>query len=166
MHKMLAAMAAVYRRIFFCLEIALLLGEDAAAVFLNVHAKLPRTLLPGAEQRAEIAVEERHAVFGGGTLCDLAQQLVVLIRADEQRGGKGIKAALFGLVRGGIQAHGVALDAAAVDVLGHGADKGAPGRSHCAQERSPDGGGVVAQAVAAAAIFRARGGCSDYTSSP
>ena len=68
-----------------------------------------RTLLPGAEQRAEIAVEERHAVFSGGTLCDLAQQLVVLIRLMNSEEVKESKPPLFGLVRGGIQAHGVAL---------------------------------------------------------
>ena len=44
------------------LQIAFLFGENAAAIFLNIHAKRARPFLSGAEIRAEIAVEERDAV--------------------------------------------------------------------------------------------------------
>ncbi len=41
---------------FFRLEIALLFGENAAAVFLQIQPQLTRACLPGGEQRPEVAV--------------------------------------------------------------------------------------------------------------
>ena len=69
------------------LLIALLLGKDAAAVFLHVEAELPRALLAVAEHGAEVLIVELDAVFLRRAIADVAHQLMLLIGADEQRGG-------------------------------------------------------------------------------
>lgn len=45
------------------LLIALLLGKDAAAVFLHVEAELPRALLAVAEHGAEVLIVKLDTVF-------------------------------------------------------------------------------------------------------
>ena len=98
--------------------IALLLGEDAAAVFLHIKAQLPRTGLAVAEHGAEILIIKFHAVFLRRAVGHVAHQFVLLIGADEQRRRKRVEPALL---RGPCRlkkAHFVAFDAPARDIVG------------------------------------------------
>ena len=56
---------------FAFFQIALFLGEYAAAVFLHIKAQLSCALLALAEQRAEVIVEKANVVFIRSLLCNL-----------------------------------------------------------------------------------------------
>ena len=75
------------------LGVAFLLAEHAAAVFLHIQPQLTRLLLSLTEAGAEVAIQEGDAVPGGGSLGGLAQQVVVLVGADEQRAGEAVEPA-------------------------------------------------------------------------
>ena len=107
----------------FAFAVAILLGKDAAAVILHIHAEFTRLVLSLAEAGREIAVQIGNAVFCGGLLCDLPHQLVVLIRADEQGRGKLIVAVLGGETRRFVKAERIAGRTAVVPVGVNGFDK-------------------------------------------
>jgi len=135
------------------LQIPLLLGEDAAAVFLNVEAQLPRAGLAVAEHGAEVLIIKPDAVFLRRAGGDVLQKLMVLIGADEQRRRKRVKAALLCLPRRLKQAHLVALDAAVRNVVRHRPHKGPQAVFILHGERQRDGFGVFLQAVAPGTVL-------------
>ena len=83
------------------LGVALLLGEDAAAVFLHVEPQRPGLALPLAEAGAEVPVEKGHAVACRQGLRRPADAVVVLVGADQQGGGE-VGEAVAGGVPGGL----------------------------------------------------------------
>ena len=60
-------------------SVAILFGENAAAVFLHIKPELAGFGLPFAEASAEVAVEEIDAVEIGGTLTDFDKLIVLLV---------------------------------------------------------------------------------------
>ena len=102
--------------LLFALAIAVLLGENTAAVILHVQAKLTRLILSLAEARRKVAVQILDTVFFGHLLTDLAHQLVILVRADEQGGGEPVVAMLGGVARGFLKAERIAGRTAVVPV--------------------------------------------------
>ena len=136
------------------LEVALLLGEDAAAVFMHIKPQLAGALLPGAEERPEVAVEKPDMELVGGAFGNLAHQLVLLIRADEERGGEAVKAARGGGLGSGKQTELVAFHAAIGQIVRNGADEGAQGVFVALEQRQTDRCGIFAHAVAPCAVFR------------
>ena len=135
------------------LLIALLLGEDAAAVFLHIKAQLPRTGLAVAEHGAEILIIKFHAVFLRRAVGHVAHQLVLLIGADEQRRRKRVEPALL---RGPCRlkkAHFVAFDAPARDIAGYLAHKWPQAVIVAHEKGQLDGLRVFLQAVPPGAVF-------------
>jgi hypothetical protein len=61
---------------------------------------------------SEIRVVECDSMAAGGISSDGADQLMFLAFAVEKGGGEGVEAALLGKTGGGIQAHGIAYEAA------------------------------------------------------
>lgn len=118
-----ASIPSTGARLFFPFGIALLLAEDAAAVFLHVKAGLPGLLLAGTEPRPEIPVKEGDALGLGGSASHLLHEGVVLIGADEQGAGKGVKAVLGGILGRGVKPEGIAGSAAVVPA-GQGGKEG------------------------------------------
>ena len=135
------------------LLIAFLLGEYAAAVFLDVEAQLPRTGLPVAEHGAEVLIVKLHAVFLARAVGHVAHQLVLLIGADEERGRERVEAALLRHPCRLEKAHLVALDAAARNVVRYSADKRPQAIVVAHEQRQADGLCVFLQAVAPGAVF-------------
>ena len=100
----------------FALAIAVLLGENTAAVILHVQAKLTRLILSFAETRRKVAVQILHTVFFGHLFADLTHQLVILVRADKQGRGKPVVAMLGGVARSFLKAERIAGRTAVVPV--------------------------------------------------
>ena len=134
----------------------LLFGKDAAAVFLDIEAQLAGARLPVAEHGAEVLVIKLRAGLFGGAVGDVAQQLVVLVGADEQRRRERVEPAVLCRLRRRVQAHLIALDAPAVNVLRHGADERAQGVLVLHHERQVDRFGILLQTVSPRAVFGER----------
>ena len=133
--------------------IAFLLGEYAAAVFLDVEAQLPRTGLAVAEHGAEILIIKFHAVFLRRAVGHVAHQLGLLIGADEQRRRKRVEPALL---RGPCRlkkAHFVAFDAPARDIVCYLAHEWPQAVIVAHEKGQLDGLRVFLQAVPPGAVF-------------
>lgn len=102
--------------LLFALAIAVLLGENTAAVILHVQAKLTRLILSFAEARRKVAVQILDTVFFGHLFADLTHQLVILVRADKQGRGKPVVAVLGGVARGFLETQRIAGRTAVVPV--------------------------------------------------
>jgi len=103
--------------------IPVLLAEYTAAVLLHIKAEVARLRLPIAKAGSEIAVEELDAVLFAERIADGMYQIVLLVRAYEQRCAERIKAMLRCVFRRALEAAGIAVAAAAVDIFGDGADE-------------------------------------------
>ena len=88
-------------------SLSFLQREHTAAVILHIQAELTRLVLSLAETRRKVAVQILNTVFFGHLLTDLAHQLVILVRADEQGGGEPVVAVL-GVARGFLETQRVA----------------------------------------------------------
>ena len=121
------------------LLVALLLGEDAAAVFLDIKAQLARPCLSVAEQRAKVLIVKLHAVCLARAVGDVTHQLMLLVGADEQRRGKRIEAALLCHARRLKKPHLIALDAASGDIVRDCPDKRTKPVIVAHQKRQADG---------------------------
>ena len=100
----------------FALAIAVLLGENAAAVVLHIQSQLARLVLSLAETGRKIAVQILDAVLFGHLLADLTHQLMILIRTDEQRRSELVIAVLGGIASRLLEAKRVAGRTAVVPV--------------------------------------------------
>jgi len=66
-------------------------AEEASAVLLHVEPPRPRLTLPFPEMRPEVPVHEAGTLPVGRFLPDLPDQVMPLVRADEEGGGEGIE---------------------------------------------------------------------------
>ena len=137
--------------------VAVLLGEDAAAVFLHIEAELAGFGLPLAEANAKVAVEKLHAVEVGGTLAGLDELLVLLVGRDEEGGGEGVEAVLLGALGRLANALGVAvIDAAVRNIRGHIAAEFVEAVIFADDKLGVDAFCVIFEAVAAGPILHVR----------
>ena len=141
---------------FFRLQVAFFFRKYASAIFLHIEAQFPGAILTLMEIRAEIPVQKRNTEFFGSLLSHSAHQLVVLVRADEQGRGEGIKTMFGGILGCPAEPHFVTFDTAAGDVVCNGANEGTKTVVVLFHQRKLNGCGIVPQCVSAASVFRER----------
>ena len=114
---------------------------------------LPGKVLPGAEERTKILIEKCHAEGLRRLFGDFFHQIVLLVGADEEAGGKAVEALRLGHFRGAEEAHLVALDAPPRNILCHRPDEGAKAVVILLDEGHADLLEVVPHGVAPGAVL-------------
>ena len=115
---------------------------------------LPGEVLARPKIGSEIPIEKLYPEFLRRPFRRFPHELMVLVGADEQGGGKGVKAAFRRHLGSSQKAHFIALAAAVGDVLRHRTDKGAQSVLIPFNELQIDLGGIVPQTVATGTVLR------------
>lgn len=82
---------------FNLLSVAVFFGEDAAAIFLHVEAKLAGFILPIAKSNSEVAIEELNARESGKFFANSFQFVVFLVGRNEKGRREGVVAVFRGV---------------------------------------------------------------------